>query len=112
MFKDGEDLKPLEDVEFYYCVENQQIVYTGLSTEFESIHKSDKFREACIRLILGYNSTYNKDTDSTTPNITRERAEEIVNFCLDNQIKCVVDDMRISVIEMPEDNYYSFHMEY
>lgn len=112
LFKDGDSTRKLENVEFYYCVDDQQILYTGFDTTDESILDSDDFREACVRLMLGYNSTFNKETKSTTPNISRERAEEIVNYCLDNKVKCIVDDMRIRVVERPEDSYYSFHIEY
>lgn len=111
-FKDEDETRTLDDVEFYYCVEKQQILYTGFDTNDESILNSDDFRDACVRLMMGYNATFDRDADSTISNITKERAEEIVNFCIDNQIKCVVDDMRIRVIVRPEDNYYSFHIEY
>lgn len=111
-FKDDDKLRELEGVEFYYAVEKQQILYTGLDTNDESVLESDDFREACVRLMLGYNATFNSDASETTPNISRERAEAIVNFCIDNKIRCIVDDMRIRVVEQPEDDFYSFHIEY
>lgn len=111
-FVDGDDISILKDVEFYYCVEDQQIMYAGFDTSDETIYKSEDFREACVRLMMRYNSTFDSETRTWTTNLSRNRAEEIVNYCLDNQVNCTVDNMRIRVIEEPEDNFYSFHIEY
>lgn len=73
------------------------------------------FKEACIRLILGYNMHLEKDTMEAALNLTRERAEEIVNYCLDNTIKfCVVDNMRIHLTYRNDtaDPFYRLHVEY
>lgn len=111
-FLDGDSETGLDQTEFYYGVINQKIIYTGLSTDNEEIYTSQNFKEACIRLLLGYNSDY--EAEDAVLNLTRERAEEIVNYCFNNKIKhCVVDDMRIRLIwNDTNDNYYSFHMEY
>ena len=111
-FKDGDITRTLKDVEFYYCVKQQQIMYAGFHVPNENIFTSKDFREACIRLMLGYNSTYDSENDLITPNISRERAEEIVDYCLQNKIKCIVDNMRIRVIERYGDKTYSFEIEY
>ena len=45
----------------------------------------------------------------------RERAEEIVNYCLDNTIEfCVVDNMRIHLTYRNDtaDPFYRLHVEY
>lgn len=107
--KDGESLKK---VEMYYGVQDQTIVYLGLWTENEEIFKSEDFREACIRLMLAYNNHFDKDAGKAVLNLSRERAEELVEYCLDKIEHCVVDDMRIRVIRNQADNYFSFHMEY
>lgn len=114
LFKDGDVLRNLEQSEFYYGIENQEIIYTGLSTNNESTYLSNDFREACIRLMMGYNLNFDSDTKQSLLNLTRERAEEIVNYCFENNIKhCLIDNMRIRLIRNDfNDNYYSFHMEY
>ena len=113
-FKDGDTTTTLDQVVFYYGVENQHMLYTGLYTDNPDTFNSDDFREACIRLMLGYNIHYDQASDDAVLNLTRERAEEIVNYCFDNDVKhCVVDDMRIRILRNDaNDNYYSFHMEY
>lgn len=113
-FIDGDDTRSLENVEMYYCPIDQEVTYTGLWTEDESVFKSDDFREACIRLMLGYNIRYDSATKTFAPNMTRERAEEIVNYCLDNNIEhCLADDMRIRSTRSTEEgnSKYTFHME-
>lgn len=111
IFKDGEHT--LEKAEMYYGVENQKIEYTGLNTEDESIFISDEFKEACIRLMLSYNIHYDSGKSEAVLNLTRERAESIVNYCFDNNIEhCLIDDMRIRIIRNSEEKYYGFHMEY
>lgn len=112
IFKDGDSSRTLENAEMYYGVKDQMIEYTGICTEDESVFKSDDFKEACIRLMLGYNIHFDSDTKSAVLNLTRERAEEIVNYCLENVDHCLVDNMRIRVLREPDRNYYSFHMEY
>lgn len=103
--------KTLKNVEMYYGVEDQKILYTGLWTEDKNAFLSKDFREACIRLMLGYNIHYD---DGAVMNLTRDRAEEIVDFCLKNQEAehCLVDNMRIRVLREDEKPYYSFHLEY
>ncbi len=112
IFKDGENSRKLENAELYYGVTDQKIVYTGIWTEDEGVFKSDDFKEACVRLMLGYNIHFDSETNSAVLNLTRERAEEIVDYCLENVEHCLVDDMRIRVLQEAERNYYSFHMEY
>lgn len=112
IFIDGESKRTLEDVEMYYDVEDQTVYYTGLWTESEEVFMSDDFKEACIRLMLGYNIHFDSETKSAVLNLTRERAEEVVNYCLDNVEHCLVDDMRIRVLREADRSYYSFHMEY
>lgn len=111
VFKDKDDA-PLENVEMYYYVYDGCIEYLGLWTEKESVFKSKDFREACIRLMMSYNVHYDSESQSVVLNITRKRAEEVVDYCLKNIEHCLVDDMRIRVIRDKEDKYYSFHMEY
>lgn len=62
-------------------------VWKGWKRNNESIYYSDDFREACIRLMLGYNIHYDNNADEAVLNLTRERAEEIVNYCFDNDVK-------------------------
>ncbi len=108
IFDNGDEL---ENAELYYGVSNQQILYVGLWTEKEKVYKSDDFKEACIRMMLSYNVSYDDSIDDVALNLTRERAEEIVNFCFDNKIEhCLVDGMRIRMIR--DEDYYSFHIEY
>lgn len=113
-FEDDGSTQALDQTIFYYAVENQHVFYVGLNTNNESTYYSDDFREACIRLMLGYNNHYDSDADEAVLNLTRERAEEIVNYCFDNDVKhCVVDNMRIRLIRNDSnDNYFSFHIEY
>ena len=113
-FKDDGSIHTLDQTTFYYGVENQQVFYVGLNTDNESTYYSDDFREACIRLMLGYNIHYDNNADEAVLNLTRGRAEEIVNYCFDNDVKhCVVDNMRIRLIRNDNnDNYFSFHIEY
>lgn len=113
--ENGNITKDLEQTDFYYGVEKQHILYTGLETRDTSIYESADFKEACIRLILGYNMHLEKDTMEAALNLTRERAEEIVNYCLDNTIKfCVVDNMRIHLTYRNDtaDPFYRLHVEY
>lgn len=113
IFDDNGEMRNLEDADMYYGVINQQVLYTGLCTEDEDVYESDDFKEACIRLMLSYNVSYDDAKGDVIFNLTRERAEEIVNFCFDNDIEhCVVDGMRIRLLREKEDNYYSFHIEY
>lgn len=112
VFKDGDSKRTLDNVEMYYGVTDQAIIYTGLWTDDESVFKSEDFKEACIRLMLGYNIHYDSETESPVLNLTRERAEEVVSYCLDNIEHCLVDDMRIRVLREADRDYYSFHMEY
>ena len=113
IFEDNDSRHTLQNVEMYYGVKDQTVDYVGLWTEDENIFKSEDFREACIRLMLGYNIHFDSDTNSAVLNLTRERVEEIVNFCFDSNVEhCLVDGMRIRVLREPDRNYYSFHMEY
>lgn len=112
IFKDGESSRTLENVEMYYDVKDQTIYYTGLWTESEEVFKSEDFKEACIRLMLGYNIHFDSETKSAVLNLSRERVEEVVDYCLENIEHCLVDDMRIRVLREADRNYYSFHMEY
>jgi len=113
IFNEGEwDNTSLKNVEMYYGVEDQTILYTGLWTEDKDIFESQQFKEACIRLMLGYNIHYDSNIEDTVLNLSHERAEEVVSYCLKNVEHCLVDDMRIRVIRDEEDPYYSFHMEY
>lgn len=107
--KDGVSLK---NVEMYYYVENQEIIYLGLWTSDITIFESADFKEACVRLMLGYNIHYDSKAEKAVLNLSRERANEVVAYCLDNIEHCLVDNMRIRVIRDQEDDYYSFHMEY
>ena len=113
-FKDDGSTHALDQTTIYYGVENQHVFYVGLNTENESTYYSDDFKEACVRLMLGYNIHYDGDSNEAVLNLTRERAEEIVNYCFNNGVKhCVVDNMRIRLIRNESnDNYYSFHIEY
>ena len=113
-FIDGGSTRALDQTDFYYGVENQRIIYTGLSTDNETVYNSADFREACIRLMLGYNIHYDSQSEDVVLNLTRERAEQIVNYCFDNNVShCTVDGMRIRLLRNETgDNYYSFHMEY
>lgn len=111
-FKDGDELSAYDDAEFYYCVEAQQVVYTGLKVKKKKKFHSEKFRDACVRLMMGYNASYDQETKESTSNITRERAEELVDYCIDHEAACVVDDMRIRIYADAESKQYIFHMEY
>lgn len=113
--ENGNITKDLEQTDFYYGVEKQHILYTGLETRNISVYESTDFREACIRLVLGYNMHLEKGTMEAALNLTRERAEEIVNYCLDNTIEfCVVDNMRIHLTYRNDtaDPFYRLHVEY
>ena len=113
VFTDNDSTRTLKDVVFYYGVENQRILYVGLYTDDTEIYMNSDFKEACIRMMLSYNIHYDSETEDSVLNLTRERAEEIVSFCFDNEIEhCIVDDMRIRLIRDLEDDYYSFHIEY
>lgn len=110
----------LDGAGVYYGVESQQVNYAGLSTSDEYIYNSDRFKEACKRLMRGYASYVNKDASNSKDtlnvenSITEERASEIVDYCFDAGIEhCLVDDMRIRLIRSDTDGgYYSFHIEY
>lgn len=105
----------LEGANIYYGTKEQKIIYAGLETSNSSVYESEDFREACIRLVLGYNMHFDSDSLEAVLNLSRERAEEIVNYCLSNNVDfCVVDNMRIHVICRNDDNdpHYRFHVEY
>ena len=119
-FKDDGASSSLDGASLYYGVESQQVNYAGLSTSDEYIYNSDRFKEACKRLMRGYASYVNKDASNSKDtlnvenSITEERASEIVDYCFDAGIEhCLVDDMRIRLIRNDTDGgYYSFHIEY
>ncbi|MCC8051021.1 MAG: peptidoglycan-binding protein [Clostridiales bacterium] len=114
VFINGDSSTSLKDATFYYCV-NPLLTYVGLYTEDIEVYESDDFKEACIRFMLAYNVDFDSDNMEATLNLTRERAEEIVNYCFDYEIEhCVVDNMRIRLIRRTDedDEYYSFHIEY
>lgn len=112
VFKDGGDLNTLKDVEMYYCDSDAGLYYVGLWTEYENILYSNDFKEACVRLMLGYNSRYSKEEDAYVLDMSRERAEEIVSYCIDNKIEhCLVDGMRIRSSREQDKPLYSFHIE-
>lgn len=106
------DNTSLKKAEMYYCVVDQTILYLGLCTEDKNIFESEEFKEACIRLMLGYNIGFDSKTGHAILNLSRERAEKVVDYCLSNVEHCLVDNMRIRVIRDEEDDYFSFHMEY
>ena len=109
--KNGNHLK-LENAEMYYAVEDQTIIYAGLSTSDKAVFESKEFMEACVCLMLAYNCHYDAGKGGAMLNLTHERAEEITEYCLDHIEHCLVDDMRIRVIRNDTKPYYSFHMEY
>ncbi len=110
--KNGEKKLVLKEIDMYYCVEKQSIIYAGLSTHSKESFETSEFKEACIRLMQGYNIGFDSQSGKAVLNLSRERAEEVVNYCLENVERCLVDNMRIRVIRNEDDNYYSFHMEY
>ncbi len=119
-FKDDGASSSLDGAGVYYGVESQQVNYAGLSTSEEYIYNSDRFKDACKRLMRGYASYVNKDASNSKDtlnvenSITEERASEIVDYCFDAGIEhCLVDNMRIRLIRSDTDGgYYSFHIEY
>lgn len=76
-FIEGDNHRKYEDAEFYYGMEGQLVKYMGLWTDNIDVYNSHDFREACILSLLGYNSTFSDD--GAILNLTRERAEEIVD---------------------------------
>lgn len=118
-FKDDGASSSLDGAGVYYGVESQQVNYAGLSTSEEYIYNSDRFKDACKRLMRGYASYVNKDASNSKDtlnvenSITEERASEIVDYCFDAGIEhCLVDNMRIRLIRSDTDGgYYSFHID-
>ena len=96
-FKDNGESRLLENVDMYYDVIDQKIVGVGLYTKYEKKFESDDFKAT-----------------SGVLNLTRERAEEIVNYCLENVDHCIVDNMRINVTRNKEEGeeYFSFDVKY
>ena len=112
VFIEGENTRTFKNVEMYYGVKDQRMDYVGIWTPDEDIFNSEDFKEACIRLLLSYNIHFDQEKNAPVLNLSRDRAEEIVSYCLDNVEHCLVDNMRIRVIRKAEEPYYSFHMEY
>lgn len=114
VFSDGH---ALDNTELYYGV-GKSILYTGLYTADESIFKSEEFREACVLLTQSYCMHYDPDKRESIIDMSRERAEEIVDYILNADgamIHAVVDDLRIRSVrstEDPTDIYFTYHLEY
>ena len=113
LFVDDGVSTELSNAEIYYGIEKQTVEYMGLCTEDRFVFESDAFKEACIRLMLSYNIRYDSENEKHVLNLTHERAEEIVEYILDNEIEdCLVENMRIRFIQHEDNAHYRFHMEY
>ena len=95
-----------------YGVESQRVTYVSLYTDDVSVFESNEYKDYCRKLMQAYTSDYDKD-DGISLNVTEERASEIINYIIDNQVEhCLVDGMKIRGLFSDEEELYGITIGY
>ena len=94
-----------------YGVQSQKITYVALYTDDSSILESDEYKTNLRKLIQAYTADY-KDGEVSVV-ISDDRADEIINYIIDNRVEhCLVDEMKIRGLFSEDDEVYGITIGY
>ena len=101
----------LNNIYMMYGVQSQKITYVALYTDDSSVLESDEYKTNLRKLIQAYTADY-KDGEVSVV-ISDDRADEIINYIIDNRVEhCLVDEMKIRGLFSEDDEVYGITIGY
>ena len=101
----------LNNIYMMYGVQSQKITYVALYTDDSSVLESDEYKTNLRKLIQAYTADY-KDGEVIVV-ISDDRADEIINYIIDNRVEhCLVDEMKIRGLFSEDDEVYGITIGY
>ena len=101
----------LNSIYMMYGVKSQKITYVALYTDDSSVLESDEYKTNLRKLIQAYTADY-KDGEVSVV-ISDDRADEIINYIIDNRVEhCLVDEMKIRGLFSEDDEVYGITIGY
>ena len=101
----------LNNIYMMYGVQSQKITYVALYTDDSSFLESNEYKTNLRKLIQAYTAD-DKDGEVSVV-ISDDRADEIVNYIIDNRVEhCLVDEMKIRGLFSEDDEVYGITIGY
>ena len=101
----------LNNIYMMYGVQSQKITYVALYTDDSSVLESDEYKTNLRKLIQAYTADYKDDEVSVV--ISDDRADEIINYIIDNRVEhCLADEMKIRGLFSEDDRVYGITIGY